>query len=76
MKIALAAVPEYALKNFSECTQWVRYNEKPKSFDSKLLKMYMTMVPDINPFRDIWLQIYKRTGDKKIPLHDLCVSIF
>lgn len=76
VKIALSAVPEYALKNFSECLRWVRYNNKPAMFNSKILKMHMTMVPGKNPFRHIWLQIFKRTGDKKKYPYMTCVIAF
>ncbi|MBO2578401.1 HNH endonuclease [Shewanella algae] len=76
VKIALSAVPEYALKNFSECLRWVRYNHKPAKFNPKMLKMHMTMVPGKNPFRHIWLQIFKRVMDKKKYPYMTCVIAF
>ncbi|USA44932.1 HNH endonuclease [Acinetobacter sp. C26M] len=76
VKIALSAMPAYALKGFNECFRWIRYNEEPAKFDSKTLTLNITMVPGINPFRKLWLQIYKRTGDKgKFP-YMICIIAF
>jgi len=76
VKIALSALPEYALRGFSECIHWVRHNHEPAKFDARLLKMYVTMVPGKNPFRHIWLIIFKRTGDKKEYPYMTCMIAF
>lgn len=76
VKMALSALPEYALKNFSECIRWVSSRYEPANFDSKVLKMYVTIVPGKNPFRHVWLQIFKRTGDRKKYPYMTCVVAF
>lgn len=73
IKIALSAMPAYALQSFSECLRWIRYNNEPAKFDSRFLKMNITMVPGKSPFRKIWLQIYKRTGGKEKYPYMICV---
>ncbi len=76
VKMAISALPEYALKGFSEGIRWVRYNHKPASFDAKTLKMDLTMVPGKNPFPLMWLTIFKRTGDKKKYPYMTCMLAF
>lgn len=76
VKIALSAMPAYALQGFSECLRWIRYNNEPAKFDPRILKMNVTMVPGKSPFRKIWLQIYKRTGDKEKYPYMVCVISF
>jgi len=76
VKIALSALPEYELENFSECISWVRHNHEPAKFDAKMLKMHMTMVPGKNPFRHIWLQVFKRKGDKTKYPYMTCMIAF
>lgn len=76
VKIALSTMPAYALQSFSECLRWIRYNNEPAKFDSRVLKMNVTMIPGISPFRKIWLQIYKRTGDKEKYPYMICIISF
>lgn len=76
VKIAISALPKCYLKTFRETIRWVRLNSEPHGFDSRLLNLHVTMVPGINPFRKIWLQLYKRKGDKKVYPYIICILAF
>src|SRR5690606_16066344 len=76
VKIALSVLPDYSLSSFSECIRWVRHNHKPAKFDSRLLKMHMTMLPGKSPFSTLWLMLFKRTGDQNKYPYMTCMIAF
>ncbi|WP_414154282.1 HNH endonuclease [Pseudomonas sp. BNK-43-a] len=76
VKMAMSIMPESELKGYSQCIEWIRFNKKPAKFDPGALKIYKTFVPGHKPFPRIWLQLFKRTGDKKKYPHMICNIAF
>jgi hypothetical protein len=76
VKMALSIMPEAELKGYKQCIEWVRLNKKPAKFDSNALKISRTFVPGHKPFPAIWIQLFKRTGDKKRFPHMICNIAF
>ncbi|WP_286863705.1 MULTISPECIES: hypothetical protein [unclassified Herbaspirillum] len=76
VKMALAVLPEADLKNYQQCFDWVRFNKLPGKFNKSALKISETFVPGENPIPNIWIALFKRTGDKKKNPNLICAIAF
>lgn len=74
VKMALSVIPESELENFNICKQWILEKDHSKDLMSPL-KVLMTFVPGINPFKKTIVFLFKQNHeDEKYPCYMFVIA--
>ncbi|MUG28057.1 HNH endonuclease [Aeromonas salmonicida] len=76
VKMALSILPETELSKFKDTIDWVRFDIRPKQYDTSFLKIYRTFITGIPPLDNIRCMLFKRKSPSESLPYIFCIIQF